>query len=67
MGCGCRLMEKIGGYWFEYGTKNRSEQLIYIIGVVMNVSKYKCGGKVGVEAKLVCFHFELLNLHVCYI
>jgi hypothetical protein len=60
-------MEKIGGYWFEHDTKKRSEQLMYARGVVMNVNKYECRGKARVEARLICFHLEPLNLCVCYI
>jgi len=44
-------------YWSEQETKKKIDELTDARGVVMNVSKYGCGGRAGVEAKLVC-HFQ---------
>jgi hypothetical protein len=36
-------------YWFEWETKKKIDQLTYARGVIVNVSKYGCGGKAEVE------------------
>jgi hypothetical protein len=57
MGVDINQWTSLVAYWSERETKKKTNQLIDARGVVMNVSKYGCGGKVGAEAKLVC-HFQ---------
>jgi hypothetical protein len=44
-------------YWSKWETKKKTDQLTDVRGAIMNVIKYGCEGKVGVETKLVC-HFQ---------
>jgi hypothetical protein len=67
-GWGCILMEKIIGGILVWTWHQKEEWIINICKrCSYDVSKYGCGGKVEVEAKLIYYHFELLNLCVCYI
>jgi hypothetical protein len=49
-------------YWEECNTQKKTSQLIGARGAVTKLSKYGCGGKVVVEAKLVCVCLNLIFL-----
>ncbi len=57
MGVDANQWASLVTYWSERETKKKTNQLTDARGAVMNVSKYKHGGKAGAKAKLVC-HFQ---------
>jgi hypothetical protein len=57
MGVDANQWASLVAYWSKRETKKKTNQLTYVRSVVINVNKYGCGGRTGVEAKIIC-HFQ---------